>query len=108
MSWWVYLENKEGEAVEVLRHSDGGTYVMGGINAAELNVTYNYGKHFDFKELNGKTGEEAKPLLIKAVGILGTKRDDDYWNPTKGNVGYACKLLLSWAGAYPEGIFRVD
>ena len=108
MSWWVYLSKDTGEIVEVPRHSEGGTYVMGGTLNAELNVTYNYGKHFDFKELDGKTGEEAKPLLAKAVEDLGMKRDDDYWNPTKGNVGYACLILLGWACVYPEAIFTVN
>ena len=108
MSWWVYLENKEGETVEVPRHSEGGTYVMGGTKTAELNVTYNYGKHFDFKELDGKTGEEAKPLLTKAVENFGSKRNEDYWNPTKGNVGHACNILLSWVKENPKAIFRVS
>ena len=108
MSWWVYLKNEEGEAVEVPRHSEGGTYVMGGTKTAELNVTYNYGKHFNFKELDGKTGEEAKSLLIKAVEEFGIKRIEDYWNPTKGNVGYACNILLHWAQIHPEAIFTVN
>jgi hypothetical protein len=45
MSWWVYLED-DGETVSVARHAEGGTYAIGGIKRAELNVTYNYGQHF--------------------------------------------------------------
>ncbi len=108
MSWWIYLKNKEGKAVEVPHFTEGGTYPMGGTNTAELNVTYNYSKHFDFKELDEKTGEEAMQLLMKAVDTLGSKRDNDYWNPTKGNVGYACRILLGWALKNPEAIFTVN
>ena len=45
---------------------------------AELNVTFNYSSYFPWRDLNGKTGEEANPELKDAVARLGTIRDDDY------------------------------
>ena len=55
MSWWVYLvdnlekfkgEDFEDAVCEVEAHSEGGTYVVGGTNSAELNITWNYGGFF--------------------------------------------------------------
>jgi hypothetical protein len=46
MSWWVYLEDEHGNPVDVDCHKEGGTYAMFGTSVAELNITYNYGKHY--------------------------------------------------------------
>jgi hypothetical protein len=108
MSWWVYLEDKDGKPVEVSAHSEGGTYAVGGISEAELNVTYNYGKHFAFKTLNGKAASETVEGLTALVAKLGTDRDEDYWNPTPGNVGHAASILLAWAKQHPAAKWRVS
>lgn len=115
MSWWVHLvgpsavPDQDGEGVVVERHSEGRTYALGGTNTAELNVTYNYGKHFRFEEtLHENKASEVTPILEEAVQRLGTKRDSDYWNPTPGNVGYACSILLAWAKQHPDAVFRVS
>jgi hypothetical protein len=115
MSYWVYLENPKGKSVSVENHHEGGSYVVGGTNLAELNVTYNYGSVYGkliggtLKDaLNGKKASEVIPMLEKVVGILGTKQDEDYWKPTQGNAGHALSILLGWARQYPEAKFRVS
>ena len=110
MSYDVYLlKNKEGEPLKVPRFEEGGTYAVGGINEAHLNVTYNYSKLFSVsEELDGKTAEDTIPILEKAVFKFGTVRTKDYWEPSPGNVGYACNILLGWARLYPDAIWEVS
>jgi len=55
MSWWIHLVDENKKTLEVPKHSDGGTYVLGGIAEAELNITYNYSKYY-YKELDGELG----------------------------------------------------
>ena len=113
MSHWVRLNDANGDCVKVERHSEGGTYAVGGIDHAELNVTYNYAadihRHIKggVRSLNGgRAGDWVKPLRA-AVAALGTDRDEDYWAPTEGNAGYALSILLSWAEVHPDAIFEV-
>lgn len=144
MSWWVYLVDTtakpwcsygtpkdqfkpeyEGDEpcgkpcypkVEVVRHSDGGTYVLGGTDEAELNVTYNYSPFYyraldNEKGLESLDGQKAKDVLqklVSAVDALGTKRDKDYWSATPGNAGYALSILAAWAKQHPEAVFKVS
>ena len=116
MSWWVYLQDDNGHPVAVAPHQEGGTYVLGGLSEAELNVTYNYGQHFSdagvelhYKggNLHGKKAKEVVDLLQQAVNKLGTKTSKDYWAPTPGNAGHALSILLSWARQHPEATFEV-
>jgi hypothetical protein len=107
MSWWISL-NENGQPLEVSRHAEGGTFLLGGTTEADLNVTYNYGKHFIFKKLDGRTGLDTTKELEEAVQSLGIARDKDYWSPTAGNVGFACSILLDWAKQYPNGVWRVS
>jgi len=126
MSWWVYLvtdleqfkgEDFEDAVCEVEAHSEGGTYVVGGISGAELNVTYNYGGFFrdaveglkepGLKGLDGQRAGDWIERLEKAVAQLGTDRDVDYWAKTPGNAGHALSILLGWARQYPSGYFIV-
>lgn len=116
MSWWVYLNGKDGEPVEVENHAEGGTYAIGGVPKAELNVTYNYSHHIKHAtgwedslwDLDGKTAEEVVGTLRDAVDQLGTEQADDYWNDTPGNAGHALSILLEWAEEYPEATFEVS
>ena len=87
---------------KVTRHSEGGTYALGGVDVAELNITYNYGRHY-FAELDGEHGirwlyglkaSDTVSALEVAIHALGTDRDPDYWKPTPGNAGYALSILL--------------
>jgi len=104
------------EPVEVSLFKEGGTYVLGGSDRAELNVTYNYG-HWYYKCLSprkglrwlyGKKAKDCIKRLEKAVKALGTKRNNDYWKDTKGNAGYALNILLKWAKQYPNAVFSGD
>lgn len=116
MSWWVYLEGKDGVAVSVDNHSEGGTYAIGGVGAAELNVTYNYGGIFHaafdglgFRDaLHGKKAKDVTPLLKRACAKLGNQPSDDYWESTEGNAGHALAVLYGWALQHPDAVFRVS
>ena len=113
MSWWIHLEDAAGEDCEVDLFEAGGTYVLGGITRAALNVTYNYGGLLGgalgmaFSELDGKTGRWAEGRLAAAVEKLGTERDEDYWAAVPGNAGAALARLRDWAREHPEGRFEV-
>jgi hypothetical protein len=107
MSYWIYLQDANGANVAVDRFTDGGTYPLGGETEAVLNVTYNYTAHFNFRSLNQQRAADTIPALEQAVHKLGINRDDDYWKPTEGNVGYTLNRLLSWAKLYPTGIWIV-
>lgn len=118
MSYDVTITNKEGKAL----HSNkphgicGGTY---GVNDTELwlNITSNYRKVFVLphvlgKEglwtINGKTVEEAQPILYKAISILADDEDSDYWAVTEGNVKKALINLLHLFHLAPlDGIIHV-
>lgn len=114
MSYDVSLNNSEGSLVEVKTFSEGGTYLVGGNNLAELDITYNYGKIIreylnpeGLMWLDGRKASEVLPALINAVDQLGTDTDQDYWEATPGNTGKALAILAEWAKDNPEGIFEV-
>jgi hypothetical protein len=120
MSWWVYLED-DGETVSVARHAEGGTYAIGGIKRAELNVTYNYGQHFRDawpepvvgsgaldQMLHGKRAGDTLPLLAQAVETLGTVPAEDYWMAHPGNAGAALATLRDWAREHPDATWSVS
>ena len=115
MSFDVSLEDENGTPVLVTRHSEGGTYVLGGTDQAILNITYNYSpfysKHLDAEHglrwLDGKKGAECVERLAEAVAQLGTERTSDYWAATAGNAGYALFILHAWAREHPGATFEV-
>ena len=113
MSYWVSLYNETGQIVEVEPFEEGGTYVLGGSDEAELNITYNYTKcyapfGFHLTDLDNKMASETIPKLEELVEKLGTEQDDDYWKPTNGNAGFALSILLKWAKQYPEARWEVQ
>jgi hypothetical protein len=108
MSWWIYLKDEYGKIVRVPPHKEGATYADGGTDKAELNVTYNYGKEFKFRNLNGKKAWETEDELAQAVDVLGTRRYINYWTATPGNVGYTCWILLGWARRHPDARWFVS
>lgn len=109
MSWWISLHHPETDEIpEVARFAEGGTQILGGNTEAGLNVTYNYGKHFDFGALNLRTASETIEELQSAVNRFGLITDPDYWKPIEGNIGHACNILLSWARQFPTYIWKVE
>ena len=106
----------DGEPAKVETHSEGGTYVLGGTDEAQLNITYNYSKFYyevldrkaGLRWLYGKTGRQTAGRLEHAVELLGTERDADYWKATEGNAGYALSILLAWAKAHPDAVWNGD
>jgi len=97
MSYWITLKNA-GLVVDTdTIRQEGGTYVFGGQTEAELNVTYNYARHFDFRQLDGMKAVEAMPILKEAIDKLKDDMVDDYWKPTEGNVKRAVTTLYEFA-----------
>lgn len=111
MSWWIYLNNPEtGATYDVEAHTEGGTYAVNGTPNTEVNVTYNYGCMFAFRDLHGKTARETLPVMagfLEAWGHLKPYKAD-YWAPTPGNVAQAVRLLRDWAVAFPDGVWDVS
>ena len=96
-------------------HMRGGTFEVGGTREAWLNVTYNYGPHFErvlgpegLQTLHRQTGGESTALLEKAISLLKDDVSDNYWDPTEGNAKRALLILLDMANAEPGGIWDVD
>ena len=107
---------KDGKAVQVPLHNEGGIICVGGTYVADINITYNYG-YFFMKSLSPRKGirwlyrKKAKDTikrLEKAIRELGTKRDSDYWKATPGNAGYILSVLLKWAKQHPDAIWEGD
>jgi hypothetical protein len=137
MSVWVYLENNDGP-VPVARHEEGGTYALGGIEQAELNVTYNYSPlyrlalrsytHDDthgsgrpygpvaeiglWHWIDGRSGRETAECFKAVLSELdprGHNRPvDDYWAPTPSNAAAPIVTLLSWANEHPDAKWRIS
>lgn len=108
-------------AVSVEIHQEGSTYAVGGTTAADISITYNYGKLFRDafpdtepdkpnvlgRMLDGKRAGDVVETLTNAVEQLGTTRDRNYWLATPGNAGYALSVLLRWAKQHPDAVFNV-
>ena len=114
MSYSICLQ-RDGEAVQVPSHEEGGAYVLGGTTEAALNITYNYSWFYrrcidsgGIRWLYGLTGKETEAVLEAAVNELGTRQYKDYWAPTPGNAGHALSILLKWARLYPDAIWTGD
>lgn len=92
----------------------GGTYAMGGTTKMSLNVTYNYALHYHamgekgIREIYGKAGAEAVPILERGISALSDETDPDYWNPTEGNAKRPLLQLLAFAKMRPDGVFKGD
>ncbi len=120
MSYDVYVEDPERpeSAVEIQgkNYFRGGTYEVGGTPLAHLNITYNYRDSFvkvfgeqGIRSLYGRTVGEVLPMLVDAIAVLGTDRDEDYWKATDGNAGAALSDLMNICLMCPvEGILRGD
>lgn len=114
MSYDVSLM-KGGVICQVSRHTEGGTYALGGTEDAELSITYNYARPFamtlpdgGIRWLHEKTAAETIGAIERAVGMLGVQQYHDYWAPTPGNAGHALNILLGWARLHPDGVWHVS
>ena len=93
----------------------GGTYIHGGTYNAELNVTYNYARHFyatigehGIRSIYGMTGADSIPILTKAAMKLEEDYNEDYWAPTEGNARKALMELVALAKMRPDCIWGGD
>lgn len=92
----------------------GGTYQVGGCRTAEINITYNYAKHFGrigaegIRTLYGMTGAQSIPVLESAIASLGDDVDENYWNGTEGNAKRALQQCLALARMRPDGVWQGD
>lgn len=99
---------QDGQAVSVPAHTEGGQYMLDGVPYAYLYVTYNYAPLFRFRDMDGKVAKDTVETLQSVVAENGTERDDDYWEPTPGNVGHAASILLAWAEQCPDATWSVE
>lgn len=102
MSYELYLKDKDGVCQSEDTRVEGGTFVVGGTKECNLNITWNYSKVFYMTVLDGKIAGDCIDWLREIVKILGIERDEDYWKPTHGNVGYALSIILEWCKEFPE------
>lgn len=93
----------------------GGTYCIGGSQTAEINITYNYAKHFyrvmeegGLRSIYGRTGAESIPILEAAIEALGDDVDEDYWKGTEGNAKRSLQQCLALARMRPDGVWDGD
>ncbi len=118
MSYDIELQDPiTGRALELdsAHYMRGGTYAVGGTINAELNITYNYAKHYrrvlggrGIREIYGKTGAESIQMLKDAISMLGDDVHDNYWEPTEGNARHALTQLLALAQMRPDGVWSGD
>lgn len=102
--------------VRVDRHYEGGYMLPGGNPEAMISITYNYSKYFyetidrelGIRWLYGRQAYECFHTLRSAIKILGTYKDDDYWESTPGNAGHILSVLLKWATDNPNATFIGD
>ena len=93
----------------------GGTYCIDGTTAMELNITYNYAKHYyrtmgekGIRTIYGMTGADSIPVLEDAIAKLKDDATNDYWEDTEGNAKRALIQLLVLAKIRPDGIWDGD
>lgn len=113
MSYWIRLETMNGDLIDTgTSREEGGTYQVGGSNMSELNVTYNYSKHFDFNLLHDLTAKGAMPILLKKFSELKDNEVKNYWYPTEGNTRKAISILLAFVryavGKNIDAVFKVN
>ena len=116
MGWWIYLNGEGEEALSVDPHFEGGVLALGGMDKAEISVTWNYSEYY-FKHIDEENGirwlheKKAKDTIVRlenAITALGTERSNDYWESTPGNAGHILQVLANWAHQHPEGEWYVS
>lgn len=116
MGYDISLVDSFGNPVSVDSHEEGGCTLVGGNREARISITYNYSEYFyelidteiGIRWLYDRQAYECFHRLREAVRILGTYRDDNYWQSTPGNAGHILSVLLKWADANPNARFTGD
>ena len=116
MGSWIYLEDAEGNPVQVKTHKEGGTYVLGGSSDATMSITWNYSEYYydtvdhehGLRWINGKKAKDTLERLESALAKLGDNPASDYWARTEGNAGHALAILIGWAKQHPEAVWSID
>jgi hypothetical protein len=119
MSYDMYLvDKKTGETVklETPEHFGGGMYALGGSKEMYFNVTYNYSDLFELafgvggiKVLEGVRAVDSIPLIAEGLKKLpgSDGPDDDYWQPTPGNVRLAMATMIRMAAMAPDAVWKI-
>ncbi|GMV37134.1 MAG: hypothetical protein AMXMBFR61_16420 [Fimbriimonadales bacterium] len=81
--------------------------VEGGAHGTLMIVSRSFAEVYPFYKLAGQTAAATLATLREAVQRLGTERDVDYNEPSEGNVGHVCSLLVEWAERHPAGVWEV-
>lgn len=105
MSFDIDYVNENNDTIQLSNKHQcrGGTYALGGMKFASLNITYNYSKFFikafgekGIQELDGLSINDAKVKIEKAINKLSDEgANNDYWAGTEGNARKALMDLLS-------------
>jgi hypothetical protein len=116
MSYDIEILDNNGQVMKLKNKHQikGGTYCIGGMCEAWINITYNYHKFYKalwgedgIKSLNGVNSGDCIPMLEKAVKKLGLKKENNYWKATKGNAGGALNRLLHLCKLFPSGTLSI-
>lgn len=114
MSWDIRAVDPGGDQVLLPEQHElrGGTYALGGTNEAWLNVTYNYGKHFNFGALDEVAVATAVPEMEQRASELARDTSECYWEPTEGNVRLALESMIALSALVlaecPQAVWRVS
>lgn len=112
MSWDISIvDPKTGDPLELdFKHDfKGGVYCIGGSSELTLNVTYNYGRYFDFKLLNNNPLKMGIERLRYVYCHLNGPASEDYWETCPGNARRAIADLIEMAQfAEEDSIWKVE
>ena len=119
MGWTIALHDELGTIVQVPAFVYGSTIAIHedvpATIDAEMDLTYNYAQHYctamhpeeGLHWLHGKRAGETLTRLEHAIKLLGTVRDNNYWEATPGNAGHALLYFRDWARQHPDAIWQV-
>lgn len=80
---------------------------------AGVTITTNYTKRIaeltcsGLRDLDQKVASEGAALLLELVARLTPEEpNDNYWEPTDGNIAKMASVLLGWVFEHPDATFR--
>ena len=109
MGWSIRLVDENGEVCQVPRHQQGSTINLAAQEQmpAEIDVTFNYKKLFNFRLLSGLPAWFSRRLLKAYIRFHKGQPIDDYWAATGGNVKQVLFLLFRWTSQHPDCVWQV-